>query len=202
MLFGMKAPVFVRELTWEERQQLQAGLHSKSAFTLKRCQILLASATGQTAKQTAERLGFAATTVRYVIHAFNARGMAALQERSHVPTSVQPVLTADKRAQLHTILHHSPRTYGKNRSTWTLKLLAQVACEQGLSEQALSEPTLLDAVKRLNVAWKRAKHGISSPDPAYTRKKQTRPESTLARHASRLASRLPGRSVVEPSGAA
>jgi transposase len=171
MLLGMKAPLFVRELTWEECQQLEAGLHSKRAFTLKRCQILLASSVRQTVKQIAERLGFAATTIRHVIHAFNARGLAALQERSHVPTSLHPVLTADKREQLHTILHHSPRTYGKNRSTWTLKLLAEVACEQGLSEHVLSEPTLLDAVRRLNVSWKRAKHWISSPDPAYTRKK-------------------------------
>lgn len=166
MLLGMKAPLYVRELTCEERQQLEAGLHSKSAFTLKRCQILLASAAGQTAKQIAERLGFAATTVRYVLRAFNAHGFDALQERSHVPTSLQPVLSADKREQLYTILHHSPRTYGKNRSTWTLKLLAQVACEQGLSEQTLSEPTMLDAIRRLNVAWKRAKRWISSPDPA------------------------------------
>ncbi len=171
MLWGMKAPVFVRKLTCEERLQLEAGLHSKSAFTLKRCQILLASASQQTVKQINERFGFAGQTIRHVIHAFNARGMAALQERSRVPTSLQPVLTADKREQLYTILHHSPRTYGKNRSTWTLKLLAEVTCEQGLSEQALSEPTILDAIRRLNVAWKRAKHWISSPDPAYTRKK-------------------------------
>ena len=171
MLSGMKALVFVRELTCEERPQLEAGLRSKNAFTFKRCQILLASADKQTVKQINERLGFAGQTIRHVIHAFNARGLACLQERSHAPLTVQPVLTEEKREQLHTILHHCPRTYGKNRSTWTLKLLAEVACEQGLSEQTLSDPTLLDAVRRLGVSWKRAKHWISSPDPAYTRKK-------------------------------
>lgn len=171
MLLGMKVPVFVRELTREERQQLEAGLRSKSAFTLKRCQILLASGDKQTVKQINARLGFAGQTIRHVIHAFNLRGVAALQERSHKPHTLQPVLTEEKRGKLHTILHHCPRTYGKNRSTWTLKLLAEVACEQGLSEQVLSDTTLLDAVRRLGVSWKRAKHFISSPDPAYTRKK-------------------------------
>jgi transposase len=171
MLLGMKTPLFARELTPEERQQLEAGLRSKSAFTLRRCQILLASAEQQPVKQIAERLGFAAQTVRNVIHAFNVRGVDCLHERSHVPHTVQPVLTADKRERLYTILHQSPRLYDKNRSTWTLKLLAEVACEQGICEQVLSEPTLLDAIKRLGVAWKRAKHWISSPDPAYTRKK-------------------------------
>lgn len=167
----MKNPVFVRELTQDEYQQLETGLRSKSAFTLKRCQILLASAQKQTVQQINERFGFAGQTIRHVLHAFNTRGLAALQERSHAPLTVQPVLTEDKREQLHTILHQCPRTYGKNRSTWTLKLLAEVACEQGLSEQTLSDPTLLDAVRRLGVSWKRAKHWISSPDPAYTRKK-------------------------------
>ena len=147
------------------------GCAVRTLFTFKRCQILLASGDKQTVKQINERLGFAGQTIRHVIHAFNVRGLAALQERSHVPLTVQPILTADKREQLHTILHHCPRTYGKNRSTWSLKLLAEVACEQGLSEQALSEPTLLDAVRRLGVSWKRAKHWITSPDPAYTRKK-------------------------------
>ena len=88
----------------------------------------------------------------------------------HKPLTVQPILTAEKRDQLHTLLHHCPRTDGKNRSPWTLHLRPQVACEQGLSEQTLSVPTLLDAIGQLGVSWKRAKHWITSPDPAYTRK--------------------------------
>lgn len=167
----MKTPLFVRKLTPDERQCLQTGLRSPSAFTLRRCQILLASHEQQAVKHIAARLGFAAQTVRNVIHAFNQRGLDCLHERSHVPTTVQPVLTEDKREQLYTILHQSPRVYGKMRSTWTLQLLAEVACEQELSDTVLSEPTMLDAVRRLNVSWKRAKHWISSPDPAYTRKK-------------------------------
>ena len=139
---------------------------------------------------------------RHVLHAFNERGLAALQERSHRPLTNQPVLTAGKREPLHTILHHCPRTYGKNRSTWTLKLLAEVACEQGLSEQTLSDPTLLDAVRRLGVSWKRAKHWISSPDPAYTRKKPSRSDSPPARQVPGVATCFPRRSVVEASGAA
>src|SRR5947209_20228470 len=40
---AMEPPLFVRPLTAEERQQLHAGLHARDAFTLRRCQILLAS---------------------------------------------------------------------------------------------------------------------------------------------------------------
>ena len=174
--FGMKTPLFVRELTPEERQQLETGLRSKNAFTLRRAQILLASANHQTASQIAHQLHCGRQTVRAVIHAFHTRGLACLQEGSHVPLSVEPVLTADKRAKLEAILHQSPRTYHKNRSTWTLSLLAEVAKEQGLSETVLSAPTMLDAIHRLGANWKRAKHWITSPDPAYVRKKSVATE--------------------------
>jgi hypothetical protein len=43
----MKAPLFVRPPTEEERQALAAGLRSEDAFTLRRCQIVLASARGE-----------------------------------------------------------------------------------------------------------------------------------------------------------
>ena len=84
---------------------------------------------------------------------------------------MEPVLTECKREQLQVLLHHCPRIYGKHKSTWTLELLAEVAYEHGLSDTVLSAPTLRDAVGRLGANWKRAKHWISSPDPAYARKK-------------------------------
>jgi hypothetical protein len=54
---------------------------------------------------------------------------------------------------------------------WTLKLLAEVCHEQGLSATPLSGPTILDAIVRLGSRWKRAKHWVTSPDPQYALKK-------------------------------
>jgi hypothetical protein len=73
------------------------------------------------------------------------------------------------------MLHQSPRNFGKPSSVWTLKLLAEVCHEQGLSDTRLSPPTILDAIVRLEVNWKRAKHWIVSPDPQYALKKTARP---------------------------
>jgi hypothetical protein len=42
-----QTPLFVRPLTADERATLEAGLRSSSALTVRRCQILLASAAGQ-----------------------------------------------------------------------------------------------------------------------------------------------------------
>ena len=118
-----------------------------------------------------QHVGCSVQTVRNALHAFAPRGLACLTEQSCVPRTVQPVLEAAKRECVHGLLHQSPRTFGKQRSTWTLALLAEVCCEVGLSPQPLSAPTIRDAILRLGANWKRAKHWITSPDPAYVRKK-------------------------------
>lgn len=175
----MKSPLFVHELRPQEREALEAGLRSQDAFILRRCQILLASSEGQTPSVIAKTLRCARQTVRNVIHDFEQRGLACLEHGSNVPVSVEPVLTAEKREQLRAILHQSPRNFGKSSSLWTLKLLAEVCHEQGLSEHQLSAPTILDAIVRLQVSWKRAKHWVVSPDPAYELKKTTRSANSV-----------------------
>lgn len=167
----MKPPLFVRELTNPERQALQAGLRSREAFTLRRAQILLASAEGQHASAIAARVGCAVGTVHNTIHAFEERGADCLSERKRGPKDVPPILGEAKADPLRGILHQSPRRFGKARSTWTLDLLAEVAFEQGLTPRRLSHEAVRQAVKRLGHGWKRAKHWITSPDPAYARKK-------------------------------
>ena len=167
----MKPPLFVRPLTDEERHHLEDGLRSKQAFTLRRCQILLASAQRHPPAQIAKAVGCRVQTVRNALHAFAQRGVACLTAQSSVPHTVQPVLDAAKRASLHGLLHQRPRTFDTPRSTWTLALLAEVCCDLGLSPQPLSAPTIRDAIRRLGANWKRAKHWITSPDPADVRKK-------------------------------
>jgi hypothetical protein len=53
----MNPPIFVRTLSKNERQELEAGLRSSDAFVLRRCQILLASARRERAPRIAENLG-------------------------------------------------------------------------------------------------------------------------------------------------
>ena len=113
----------------------------------------------------------AVQTVRDGIRAFNAAGLAALTAGSSRPKGAAPVLDAAKREQLRAILHQSPRAFGHARSTWTLALLAQVAHAQGLSPAVLSPETIRQALLRLAVSWRRAKRWLTSPDPAYARKK-------------------------------
>jgi transposase len=170
-LLAMHPPIFVRELRDAERAQLEVSRRSKSAFTMRRAQIVLLSAAGQPPRAIAAGLGCARQTVRNAIRAFNVHGLAALTEGSSRPTSAARVLDGAKLEQLRAILHQAPRAFGQARSTWTLTLLAQVAHEQGLSPTVLSGETIRQALLRLGVGWKRAKRWLTSPDPDYARQK-------------------------------
>jgi transposase len=163
---------FVRTLTPAERQRLQDGLRSAEAFTLRRCQILLASDQGQSPARIARNLGCTARSVRNAIHAFAVEGQDCLTEKSSRPKNARPVLDASFHEPLRHLLHQSPRAYGKPHSTWTLALVAQVCHAQGWTPRVLSLDTIRLAIQRIGVSWKRAKHWITSPDPAYARKKK------------------------------
>ena len=167
----MRHPIFIRTITEEERASLERGLRSADAFMLRRCQILLASARGERAPQIARQLGCDDQTVLTALHAFNAHGLEALTKGSSRPKRTRLTLTPEQDEQIRTLLHQSPRAFGKPTSLWTLAVLAEVSCEQGVSATRLSEVTLWRTLQRLGVNWKRAKHWISSPDAGYARKK-------------------------------
>jgi transposase len=74
--------------------------------------------------------------------------------------------------RLQAVLHQSPRTFGHPTSLWTLELAAEVSFAHGLTSQRVSREAIRTALRRLGVSWQRAKHWITSPDPAYARKKK------------------------------
>ena len=167
----MKPPIFVRELTEEESVQLKAGLRATDRFTLRRCQILLASARGEHAMPISRTLGCDDETVRYVIKGFNQHGLAVLKEGSRRPHRIQAAFSGEQAAQLKELLHQSPRKFGKQSSVWTLALAAEVSFAEGLTRERVSDETIRATLLRLGIGWKRAKHWITSPDPEYQRKK-------------------------------
>lgn len=168
-----KSPIFVRELTEAERTVLVEGLRSRDAFVMRRCQILLASAKGRRASQIGQDLGCDTDTALNAINAFNTAGLAALVAGSSVPHTIERGFDAEESEKLRAMLHQSPRHFGQTSSTWTLELAADVSFAQGLTSWRVSREAVRTALLRLGVRWKRAKKWISSPDPAYVRKKRT-----------------------------
>ena len=168
-----KTPIFARSLTDDERAALSAGLRSRDAFVLRRCQILLGSASGKRASQIAAELGCDTDTALNAINAFNTTGLDALVAGSSRPKVIHSAFDAEQAEKLRALLHRSPRDLGCDTSRWTLALAAKVSFEQGITPEQVSLEAVRMTLKRLGVRWKRAKQWISSPDPAYVRKKRT-----------------------------
>jgi transposase len=166
-----KAPIYVRTLTDEEGAALLAGLRSRDAFVMRRCQILLASAAGKRASQIAADLGCDTDTALNAINAFNRAGLDALVAGSNVPRTIERAFDAEAAERLRAMLHQSPRNFGKPSSLWTLELAAEVSFAQGITPERVSREAVRTAMQRLGVGWKRAKQWITSPDPEYARKK-------------------------------
>jgi transposase len=168
----MKPPVYVRPLTDAERARLEEGLRSSDAFILRRCQILLASARHERPPAIAVTLGCDDQTVRTVIRRFERAGVApCLTRQSSRPHNPPMKVDAAAAEGLRALVHQSPRTFGKPTGVWTLPLVAEVGVAQGIIREQVSGETVRQALQRLGVAWKRAKRWITSPDPAYSRKK-------------------------------
>jgi transposase len=119
----------------KEQQAIQAGLRSKEAFVLRRAQILNASARGERAITIAQHLGCDDQTVRNVIKAFNTDGLAVLQEKSSRPHHIAAAIAEEDLPRLRDLLYRGPRQCGKETSSWSLPLLAQVSFEQGLTRE-------------------------------------------------------------------
>ena len=169
--FGMKPYRFVRPLTSDERTALEGRLGSDDAFVLRRCQIVLGSAAHEPVPVLAKRVGRTERNVHATLDAFEARGLASLARRSSRPHTIHPAFPAAQAESLRALLHQSPRTFGRPTSLWTLELAADVSVAQGLTPTRVTGETIRATLVRLGVKWQRAKDWITSPDPAYARKK-------------------------------
>src|SRR5215218_5361134 len=199
----MRPPIFVRSLSDTEKEQLETALRSKDAFVMRRAQIILASNRGERAPRISRSLGCGSQTARDAIHDFNERGLAALAAQSSRPKRTRDAFDEEGAEALRGLLHRTPREFGRRRSLWTLEMAAEVAFEEGLTERRVSGETIRATLSRLlGIRWQRAKRWITSPDPLYERKKAARPADGGGRWESGVGSRLPGRVLVEPGGAA
>jgi transposase len=167
----MKPPLFVRPLSGPERAALREGLRSPDAFTLRRCQVLLQSEQGRRPSAIADALGCSSQAVRNALRAFAAEGLACLRPKPKAPKTTHPAWPKQRDEDLRALLHQSPRNFGKPTSLWTADLAAEVCFEKGWTQRLLSGEAIRQALKRLGVSWKRAKHWLVSPDPRYASKK-------------------------------
>src|SRR5215472_18793374 len=114
----MKKPIMVRFLADEERATIEQGLRSPVAFTLRRSQILLASARGQTPPEISHQLGCSDQAVREAIQAFHQEGVTALSPKSKRPHKLPTKITNEQTSAIIALLHRSPRDFEHKTSLW------------------------------------------------------------------------------------
>ncbi len=152
-----------QNLSREDIQRLEAGLHSNSNFTVRRCQILLLSAReGATPQEIALRLGCSDQTVRNTIRAFARDGLKSLNEKPHRPLTVQSAFNPPNLRILAEIIKQSPREYGYDTGVWSLERLAEVSYRKGLTPEKFSYEAIRKALKRLGLNWRQARKYISA----------------------------------------
>jgi len=165
-------PIYVRELTDEERRTMEKGLHSSSAFAVRRCQMLLSSAAGKTANQIGTELHCSGQAVREAIHGFEEEGLTCLQEKSHAREDQQSAFDAAERERLRELIRLSPRQFGHESSVWTLALLANTCQTEEIASRPVNADNVGYVLRQIGIEWRRAKHWVRSPDAHYEHRKK------------------------------
>lgn len=180
-----KARTFVRPLAAGERQALGKGRKSADALTVRRSQILLASAGGMGPAEAGRLIGCTAQAVRNAIRAFEAGGVGCLVAKSHARKDPGRVWDRARDEDLKDLLHRRPRGFGQPTSLWAPALVAEVRHATGWTPRVLSIEAVRQALRRLGVNWHRAKHWITSPDPEYAKKKRSGAGRSAGRRGTR-----------------
>jgi len=109
--------------------------------------------------------------VRNAIHAFNKRGLGALEAGSSRPQRTHAVFDENSAESLREMLHRSPREFGYQTSLRTLEMAAEDAFEEGLHTGGSrgDHPGDPCAPFRSEMAQRKAVDHL--PDPLYERKK-------------------------------
>jgi transposase len=165
-------PIYVERLTQEERSILHKALHSSSGFAVRRCQILLSSAEGKTARQIGSELHCSDQTVRNAIRAFEQEGLNCLQEKSHARHDEQSAFDEAGSERLREVIRLCPRQFGHESSVWTLDLLAQTCWQEGISSRPVKADNVRYVLHQMGISWRRAKRWLRSPDAHYEHRKK------------------------------
>jgi len=165
-------PLYARQPTEEEREELKQGLKSASGFTVRRSQMILMSANEHLkADAIGCRLGCTGQAVREAIHAYHREGVACLYAKSRARHDDQRAFDDMARERLREVVRQSPRAYGYDTSLWSLARLAEVSHREGLTDHVVSIETVSATLRSMGINWQRVRGWINSPDPQYEVKK-------------------------------
>lgn len=159
----MADPLFVRDLSEEETEELKEARSAGSGVAARRARILLLSSQKRTSTEIADRVGCTPQTVRNAIHDFEEEGLESIRPKKPGPTEPDRIFEEFERANLLYLLNRDPQDFSRECSEWTLSLLAEVVCEVGLTDRIVSHETIRQAILETGYSWEEVKKGRSRP---------------------------------------
>ena len=161
----MAEPVRARRLTEQEGQRLTALVRRGRAnpIRVRRATIILASSSGTPVSTIARLVAADEDTVRDVIHAFNERGLAALDPRW---AGGRPrLITDDDIAFVVTTATTRPSKLGCPFTRWSLRKLAAYLARCPQRRIVISRERLRQILHNKNVSLQRTRTWKESTDP-------------------------------------
>jgi len=147
-----------------ERRSLLAfmkSIHSKREY--RRVQSILMKADGYTYEAVAERHGVSRKSVERWVHAYEAHGLEGLRLKPHPGRPSR--YTGRRRERIVQLALKSPTLFGYLQHDWSLRLLARhLTKEVGIR---IGKTRLSEILRDADIAHKRPKATVRSPDPEY-----------------------------------
>lgn len=158
-------PVRARRLTDFEGQKLQQivrrGKHG--SVRVRRALIIMASASGTSVKAIAELVAAHEDTVRDVVHAFNEKGLAALDPRW---AGGRPrLISSDEEDYVAATALTRPEKLGKPFTHWSLRKLAGHLSDNPVRVVKISRERLRRLLHERKISFQRTRTWKDSKDP-------------------------------------
>lgn len=148
-----------------DREYLKAIIRKRNSHVSEalRAKIVLLAEAGCSNKQIAWQLSCSTNTVQRWQKRWKDKGLEGLKDK---PRSGHPLKISSK--QIMELLHHSPRIFSVNRSSWSCDSLAEVYKKK--YGESVSKSTISRHVNLKGYKFSKAKQVLTSPDPNYREK--------------------------------
>jgi transposase len=166
----MAKRVSVRDFKDNEEERLLRTLRkSKDVIAVKRAEIIISSAQGDSAPEIADRLYFTSDYVRKVIHAFNKEGMRAIFSKYRNGGRPRTILP-EHESELVELSMMPPDIIGLPFTHWSLETLRDEAVKRKLVPE-ISIESVRQILKSHRRSLQRTKTWKKSDDPEFDEKK-------------------------------
>lgn len=162
-------PIFVRELSKNEKAEVKKLLKSTNTRLYKRARVIwLSSIQHLRVDEIAKIVDLHFINVRIWIRRFNQNGIKSLELKfsSGRPREIK----TEQRKQIIKMLKTKPTAFGLVWSSWNLRGLCQTATKKRVVK-SISPEWMRRLIAEEGYSYKRSKRWITSPDPAYEVKK-------------------------------